>query len=234
MIELDGIRFGYERAAPVLDGCDLRLASGLVLLVGPNGAGKSTLLRLAAGVEAPHAGRIRVDGRDLWREEVAARRRLAFVPEHPDLTPYASVGEVLTLVARLRSAGDAAAREALEWVGLTALAHRSVRELSMGQRRRAVLAAALIATPRNVLLDEPLEAMDRAVRGRVIEWVAGLATGDRLVVVATHQLEPFLPMAGSAYTIREGRAVGVASLPDDPDARLGLVSRLAAGRHLAG
>ena len=127
----------------MLAGVDLEISPGLTLLLGPNGCGKSTLLKLAAGIERPDSGRVEIDGHDLWIDEVAARRGLAYVPEQPDLTPYATVREILDLVCRLRGEPARARREALERVGLGKLAHRSVRELSMGQRRRAVLAAAL-------------------------------------------------------------------------------------------
>lgn len=156
--------FCYRRGEPVLAGVDLAIPAGLTLLVGPNGCGKSTLLKLLAGVEIPDAGAIAIDGHDLWTDEVAARRSLAYVPEQPDLTPYATIREVLDLVARLRGEPLARAGEALERVGLRHLAERSVRELSMGQRRRAVLAAALVGAPRHVLLDEPLETLDRSGR----------------------------------------------------------------------
>jgi ABC-type Mn2+/Zn2+ transport system ATPase subunit len=102
VIELAGVRFAYETGSPVLDRLDLRLRPGLTLIVGPNGCGKSTLLKLIAGVERPDQGRVAIDGVDLWRDEAAARRPLAYVPEHPDLSPYASLLEVLRLVCRLR------------------------------------------------------------------------------------------------------------------------------------
>src|SRR5215204_425944 len=101
MIALRNVRFGYGRSIALT--CDaLDLGPGITLLLGPNGAGKSTLLKLVAGVEHPNAGTVAIDGHDLWRDEVAARAALAYVPEHPDLTPYATVAEVLGLVCRLR------------------------------------------------------------------------------------------------------------------------------------
>ncbi|HZF13113.1 MAG TPA: ABC transporter ATP-binding protein, partial [Thermoanaerobaculia bacterium] len=171
MIRLSGIGFSYGRGEPVLAEAEANLGPGLTLLVGPNGCGKSTLLKIAAGVELPDRGRVEIDGHDLWTNEVAARRSLAYVPEQPDLTPYATVREILGLVCRLRGEPRQAGEAALEKVGLAALAHRSVRELSMGQRRRAVLAAAFVGRPDHVLLDEPLEAMDRGARDDVLAWI---------------------------------------------------------------
>lgn len=226
MIELDGVSYGYQEGETVLDGVTVRLDTGLTLLVGPNGCGKSTLMKLAAGIERPDAGRILVDGRDLWIDEVEARRSLAFVPEQPDLTPYATVEEILELVCRLRSEPRHRVGQVLELVGLGRLGSRSVRELSMGQRRRATLAAALLGAPRHILLDEPLEAMDRGARELILTWIDRLVEAGASVVVVSHDLEPFAPRAQRALTLRNGKPVS-AGLPEDAAERLGILERLA-------
>jgi len=150
------VSFAYEKDVPVLVGIDLEFQPGLTMLLGPNGCGKSTLLKLASGVEKPNAGQITIDAHNLWQDEVAARQNLAYVPEQPDLTPYATIREILNLVCRLRNEPLEKGIEALQFFSLHDLATRTVRELSLGQRRRAVFAAALIGTPRYILLDEPL------------------------------------------------------------------------------
>jgi ABC-type multidrug transport system ATPase subunit len=172
-VRLERVRVAYARGGPDALACDaLAVGAGLTLVVGPNGAGKSTLLRVAAGVERPATGRVWLMGHDAWRDEAAARRSLAYVPEHPELTPYATVAEVLRLVARLRARPESEAHAALAAAGLDGLGGRTVRELSMGQRRRALLAAAWVGDPRLVVLDEPLEAMDRPTRAAVVRWAA--------------------------------------------------------------
>jgi ABC-type multidrug transport system ATPase subunit len=233
VIELTSVRFGYDPGAPVVDRLDLQLGPGLTLLVGPNGCGKSTLLKLIAGVERPDEGRVAIHGLDLWRDEEAARRPLAYVPEHPDLSPYASLLEVLRLVCRLRGEPMERAASALAEAGLADRAQASVRELSAGQRRRALLAAAWVGTPQVVLLDEPLESLDRALRDRVLAWIEDLLKRAATVVVVSHQLEPFVPLAAAAVTVREGRAVGPAGLPGSTADRLRLLDRLARGEPLA-
>lgn len=232
MIRLHGASFAYRPGEPVLAGVDLEIHPGLTLLLGRNGCGKSTLLKLAAGVERPDSGRIEIDGHDLWTDEAAARRTLAYVPEQPDLTPYATVREILDLVCGLRGEPRERGREALQRVGLGDLAHRSVRELSMGQRRRAVLAAALVGTPRHVLLDEPLEAMDRGAREDILAWIDRLLAAGAVVVVVSHDIEPFVPRAARALTVRGGRCVDAGVLPEDPGARLALLDHLARGEEV--
>jgi ABC-type multidrug transport system ATPase subunit len=204
MIALRDVRFSYGKA-PVALTCDmLDIGPGVTLLLGPNGAGKSTLLKLIAGVEHPTEGTVSIDGHDLWRNEVAARAALAYVPEHPDLTPYATVAEVLGLVCRLRGRPARDGEDALTMVGLDGLGSRSVRELSMGQRRRAVLAAAFVGTPTTLLLDEPLEAMDRAMRTWLLSWIAAANARGATVVIATHDIEPFVDLARRALVVADG------------------------------
>jgi ABC-2 type transport system ATP-binding protein len=232
MIRFRQAAFAYRPGEPVLAGIDLEIPPGLTLLLGPNGCGKSTLLKLASGVERPDGGRVEIDGHDLWTDEVAARRGLAYVPEQPDLTPYATVREILRLVCRLRGEPRSAAEEALDFVGLRDLAHRSVRELSMGQRRRSVLAASLIGTPRHVLLDEPLEAMDRGSRESILAWIDRLLAGNATVVVVSHDLAPFAPRAARAFTVRNGHSLGVDPLPEDPTERLALLEHMARGEPI--
>jgi ABC-type multidrug transport system ATPase subunit len=215
LIRLHDVRFSYGPGAKVLDGISGEIGSGLSLLLGPNGAGKSTLLKVLAGVERPDSGRVEILGFDLWKNEVAARQSLAYVPEYPDLTPYATIRDVIDLVCRLRSEPVDNGVRALEQVGLAHAANRSIRELSMGQRRRAVMAAAWIGRPKVVLLDEPLESMDRWIRGSILSWINGLLTNSAAVIIATHQIEPFIEKAQSIVTVRNGSCAILKPLPAD-------------------
>jgi len=208
-IAFRGVRFAYREGSVVLDLPALDVGPGLTLLLGANGAGKTTLLRIAAGVEKPDAGTVTIGGRDLWIDEAAARRDLAYVPEHPDLTPYATVAEIALLVARLRGLGEDAAREALAIVGLGSLGRRTVRELSLGQRRRAIVAAAMIGAPTVLLLDEPLEALDAEMRARFLGWVEGALDRGASALVATHDTSPWKARALRTIRLDGGRVTAV-------------------------
>jgi ABC-type multidrug transport system ATPase subunit len=228
MIVFRDVVFSYG-AGPVLEVERLAIEPGVTLILGPNGCGKSTLLRLAAGVERPDAGTVSIFGVDMWEDEAAARRPLAYVPEQPDLTPYASVRDVLALVARLRGVPGAAASDALERAGLTGLGARSIRELSMGQRRRALLASAWIGDPRVVLLDEPLEGMDRTMQETIAAWVGRLEAAGAVVVIATHDLDPFASRARYAVGF-DGTHPEPVALPADGAARRATLEALARAR----
>jgi ABC-type multidrug transport system ATPase subunit len=208
---------------------DLELHPGLTLLLGPNGCGKSTLLKLASGVEIPDSGDIAIDGYDLWREEVMARKGLAYLPEHPDLTPYASIKEILDLVCRLREQPLEEGRNALEFFSLQHLAHRTVRELSMGQRRQAVFAACLVGTPSHILLDEPLEGMDRHTQKEILAWIEGHTQSGATVVVVSHMIEPFIEMASSTVTVQSAKVFRFKNLPALYEKKLAFLEQLAEG-----
>ncbi len=229
MIVFDAVSFGYTPGLEVLNDVSLEFPPGMSLVVGPNGCGKSTLLKLAAGVEIPARGRVTVAGFDLWRDEVAARRHLAYLPEHPDLTPYATVSEILALVCGLRRRPADEAGEALRWVGLDGLGHRTVRELSKGQRRRATLAAARIGSPSCLLLDEPLDGMDRAFRIESVGWMADRLAAGATVVTVSHDFEPLAHLVDRAVIERAGRWQMVEQLPPPGPARMSRLEDLALG-----
>jgi ABC-2 type transport system ATP-binding protein len=229
MIIFEDVTFCYEPGRPVVHNASFALEPGMTLLLGPNGCGKSTLLKLAAGVERPDRGRILIDGVDLWREEVEARRRLAYLPEFPDITPYAALRDVLRLVCRLRGETEQAGAKALEIFGLAEEAGRSVRELSSGQRKRALFAAAFVGRPDHIMLDEPLDALDRQIADDVVRWIGERTAAGSTMVVVCHALEPLAGLATRAVTVRKG-SVGVSQdLPAAPEARLRLLDALARG-----
>jgi ABC-type multidrug transport system ATPase subunit len=229
MIRVRNVAFGYRPQAAVLEDVSLDIGCGMTVVVGPNGCGKTTLLKLLAGVERPDAGNVEIDGLDLWQREVASRQRLAYVPENADITPYASIQEVVDFVCRLRSEPRQSGLDALGRAGLLSLSSRSVRELSMGQQRRIMLALAWIgAPPRVLVLDEPLESMDRAIRSDILLWLDRAAI-TAAVVVASHQIDPFAHGARRAVAMNQGRCRLIAPLPEDATERLQLFRSLALG-----
>jgi ABC-type multidrug transport system ATPase subunit len=229
MIRLKDVHFGYGRTEPVLQGAECSIPAGLTLLLGPNGAGKSTLLKIMAGIERPDRGAAALEGFDLWKDEIRSRTNLAYVSEQPDLTPYATVKDVINLVCRLRRAPVEQGSAALEKAGLGNISRRSIRELSQGQRRRAVLAAAWVGDPKIVILDEPLEAMDRMIRSEILSWMDRLLERGAAVVVATHDIEPFVKNAARALSVLAGRCRVFDPLPETPDGRMKLFENLSRG-----
>jgi ABC-type multidrug transport system ATPase subunit len=229
MIRFEGVCFSYRQGEPVLKNIDFNLGTGLTLVLGPNGSGKSTLLKIAAGIERPDHGKAEILGHDLWHDEIAARQKLAYISEQPDLTPYATIRDVVYLVCRLRSEPLQRGREVLERVGLWGVATRSIRQLSSGQRRRAVLAAAWIGSPRLAILDEPMESMDRAIREEILAWIDRLLSAGAAVVIATHEIEPFIDKAVRALVTIEGTCSQIEPLPPNAAARMACLEACSRG-----
>jgi ABC-type multidrug transport system ATPase subunit len=162
-------------ARVIIDGLSLAAAAGeIVGVVGKNGCGKSTLIMAIAGVLAPRDGRVLVAGASMWgasRERLRARRALGYVPEGADPPGFLLAGELWSLVAATRGAPPPtqALRDAL---GLDELRELALDRMSLGQRRRACLGAALLGPPALLVLDEP----DNGLDVRRLDALVGLLT----------------------------------------------------------
>jgi ABC-type multidrug transport system ATPase subunit len=227
MIRFSNVAFSYRNGEPIFEFLNLELKSGLTLVLGINGCGKSTLLKLGAGVEYPNTGRVFINNHDLWEEEIEARRGLAYLPEYPDLTPYATIREICNLVCRLRGEPLARGLEALRLFGLDQVSNRSIRELSLGQKRRAIFAAAFIGTPKHILLDEPLESMDRRIQDEVLTWVRLQIEAGAVIALVSHRIEPFIDLATQAVGLKDGRTMIVDSLAGSREEKLQVLEPLA-------
>jgi iron(III) transport system ATP-binding protein len=201
--------FGRVQA---LSGVDLTVRSGaLVAVLGPSGCGKTTLLRCIAGFEVLDAGEIRVDGHRVATPDAAVapeRRRIAVVPQEGALFPHLSVLDNVAygLDRAARRAGRATA--VLNLVGLSGFEDRMPHHLSGGQQQRVAVARALAPRPPVVLLDEPFNALDAALRSEVRQdvWQALRADGATAVLV-THDQSEALSMADDVAVMRDGRIV---------------------------
>jgi zinc transport system ATP-binding protein len=181
-LELDGVSFGYARGRPVLAGVDLRVEAGeFVAVAGPNGGGKTTLLRLALGLERPDRGSVRLFGEPA--ERFSRRHTLGYLAQRATLGVDApvTVREVVAagrvargLIGFPRRRDRAVVEEAIERVGLTAVASRPLGRLSGGQQQRAFIAKALAAEPELLVLDEPTTGVDVEAQEALAELLARL------------------------------------------------------------
>lgn len=197
-LEVENVTFAYDGRA-VLRNVSLRLTAGEVLgLIGPNGAGKSTLIRLAAGFLRPGEGTVRLFGRPPaeWPTRELARQ-VALVPQGAYIPPTFTVWETVMLgrnpylgfLGIPREADRAAARRALEWVGMADLSERRVGELSGGERQRVLLARALAQEPRCLLLDEPTTHLDIHHQVAVLSLIRRMAVEHGIaVLIVLHDL----------------------------------------------
>jgi len=214
LASVERLSFAYGERAAVTE-VSFELAAGeQVALVGPNGAGKSTLLKLLAGLVAPAAGRVLLDGRALAERTVVERARaVALVPQEPPAERGLTVTElVLTGLAPLQGAwsdggeaGAARAREALARAGLTPLGGRPLHTLSGGELRRTLVARALMRAPRLLLMDEPLASLDLGAQGKVLALARETAASGAAVIVALHDLNVALHAFPRVLLLTGGR-----------------------------
>jgi putative ABC transport system ATP-binding protein len=211
--------FKIYRSGPVetvaLRGLDLSVESGeLVALLGPSGCGKSTLLALAAGLDEPSAGEVRVWGRSLGRldeRELAAyrARELAIIFQNDNLWPALSAQKNVAISLRLagHDEPETAAAESLAAFGLgERRAHRAAT-LSGGEQQRVAIAAAAARRARLVLADEPTGELDRRNEDIVLDALETLTSNyDSTVLVVTHS-ERVAARAQRVIEIRDGRVV---------------------------
>jgi energy-coupling factor transport system ATP-binding protein len=202
--------------APVLDGvtCDLPAGASIALL-GPNGAGKSTLLRAIAGLEAPVRGTIATPRRDLT--PLPADRRVPevrLVPQDPGRTLLESTTEAeVRAGAALLGMPEEPGTRAIEDLGLGGLLHRHPRDLSVGERERVAIAAALAIEPAVLLLDEPTRGMDAAHRVTLARLIGERRARGLATVTATHDRGFVRATADALWAIGGRRLVAGDAIP---------------------
>ncbi|MEU5692746.1 ABC transporter ATP-binding protein [Actinosynnema sp. NPDC020468] len=216
------VHFGRTVA---LRGLTLSVAAGETLaLLGPSGSGKSTALKAVAGFVRPASGRVLLGGRDVT-DLPPNRRGLGVVVQSYALFPHMKVSDNVAFGLRARRVPrrEVAARVAdvLEMVGMAAYAGRLPRELSGGQQQRVAIARALAIRPPVLLLDEPLSALDAALREEMVAELLRLRAElpDTAIVYVTHDQGEALALADRIAVMRDAGLVEVgpaAQLYDRP------------------
>lgn len=207
------VSVAYRRDELVVRDASFDVPRGeVVALLGPSGCGKSTLLRAIAGLEPLSTGSVSWAGDDLVGVP-PHRREFGLVFQDGQLFTHRSVGENIAYGLRVkrwpRAERDARVAELLDLVGLTGFTNRAVTELSGGQRQRVALARALAPSPRLLLLDEPLSALDRELRDRLAQELAALLRATQTTaVLVTHDEGEAETIADRVLRMRDGRVVG--------------------------
>jgi molybdate transport system ATP-binding protein len=207
------LRARLRRPGFALD-VDLALPGrGVTVLFGPSGCGKTTCLRVLAGLERGAEARV-VVGHEVWQDSAAR----VFLPVHRRAVGYvfqeASLFDHLTVEGNLRFGHDrtpSAERRhgwdhGLDTLGIRHLLRRYPRELSGGERQRVAIARALAASPRVLLMDEPLAALDAARKAEILPWLEGWRHGlDLPVIYVTHDTDEMARLADHLVVLEGGR-----------------------------
>jgi putative spermidine/putrescine transport system ATP-binding protein len=226
-IGLRDLTYTYPRTGAGVFDADLTVEPGeLVAVIGASGSGKTTMLKLIAGFLMPQQGAILLDGQDVTRLSVR-ERQLGIVFQSYALFPHMTAWQNVAYPLKVRRIGTAERRrlayEALAVVGLDGFEERYPSTLSGGQQQRVALARALVFKPKALLLDEPLSALDAALRGEMRDEIRRLQRAHGIATVhITHDQEEALSMADRVAVMESGRIVQVAGpreLYDSPATR---------------
>jgi len=216
VIEVEGLvkRYGAHVA---VDGVGLRVSPGeVVALLGPNGAGKSTTIRAITGLLRPTAGRVRVCGHDVVRSPLAAKSGLGYVPDRPYLYPKLTARELLRFVGRLRGVDDGERRADawLEAFGLLPVANELIETYSHGMRQKLTFAAALLAEPAALVVDEPMVGLDPRAARQVRDLMRAHADRGHTVLLTTHGMDVAEALADRVVVLHRGRVAGQGTMAE--------------------
>lgn len=211
MIKTENLTKQFGNFTAVED-VNLEVQAGEVLaLLGPNGAGKTTTVRMLTSVLRPTRGRAWIAGHDVVRHPARVRAAVGVLTEHHglyDRMPAAEYLEFFGQIYQLPSAvRRARSRQLLEHFGLADAQARRIGEFSKGMRQKLALARALIHHPPVLLLDEPTSAMDPESARLVRDALHELRTGERAIIICTHNLAEAEELAGRIAIIRAGRII---------------------------
>src|SRR5688572_7049389 len=197
-------------AFTAVDDLSFVAASGeIVGLIGPNGAGKTTTLRSIAGILRPTSGRVAIDGHDIVTDSIAAKRRLAFMPDEPHLFEYLTVDEHLRLIGRLYTIEDfdRRAKALIEELELKGKERSLPGELSRGMRQKVVIACGLVREASTLLFDEPLTGLDPVGIRRMRETIVARARAGACVLVSSHLLHMVEEICTRVVIMDRGRKI---------------------------
>ena len=207
--------FFFSRAVEAVKGVSFEVRRGEIFgFLGPNGAGKTTTIKMLTGLIAPTAGEAYLFGTRVPAAE--SRRKLGFLPENPYVYPYLTPREFVEMSGQLSGMKGKALRsramDVLTRVGIAYAADRQVRRLSKGMLQRTGLAAALVADPEMLILDEPMSGLDPVGRKEVRDLIFDERAQGRTIFFSTHILSDVEAICDRVAILREGQVVVMGAL----------------------
>ena len=204
----------YFGKSKVLDNINIDIEKGeFVSLLGPSGCGKTTLLRIISGLESKNSGEIYVDGKEISKVS-PAKRNIGIVFQNyvlfPNLTVYENIAYGLVNKKVKKEEIEKKVNNILDKIDLKHIKHKYPKQLSGGQQQRVALARAVVLSPKILLLDEPLSALDAKVRETLRKEIKALQKDLGITtIMVTHDQEEALTMSDKIVVINEGEIMQI-------------------------
>ena len=215
-LELDGLtkEFGDFTA---VNHINLTMTNGVYGLLGVNGAGKTTLMRMLCTLLKPTSGTICCNGKDIFNMDSEYRKLLGYLPQDFGFYPEFTVEDYLLYIAALKGIRPVVAKkrvkELISKVGLSKAAHKKMKKLSGGMKRRAGIAQAMLNNPKILILDEPTAGLDPNERIRFRNLISELSE-DRLVLLSTHIVSDIEHIANEIWLMKDGEVLHKGSIEE--------------------
>ena len=215
-LELDGLtkEFGDFTA---VNHINLTMTNGVYGLLGVNGAGKTTLMRMLCTLLKPTSGTICCNGKDIFNMDSEYRKLLGYLPQDFGFYPEFTVEDYLLYIAALKGIRPVVAKkrvkELISKVGLSKAAHKKMKKLSGGMKRRAGIAQAMLNNPKILILDEPTAGLDPNERIRFRNLISELSE-DRLVLLSTHIVSDIEYIANEIWLMKDGEVLHKGSIDE--------------------
>jgi ABC-2 type transport system ATP-binding protein len=218
VLDVRGLRKSFGSSLAV-DDVDLTVRRGSIFgFVGPNGAGKTTTLSMITGLLRPDAGTVLVGEADVWKSPMAAKRQLGVLPDRLRLFDRLTGAQMLYYTAVLHGLDRNTARSRIDdltpALGLDGSVDRPVRDYSIGMVKKISLAAALIHSPRLLVLDEPFESVDPVSTSQSVDLLRKFAEAGGTVVLSSHNMDLVERVCDAVAVIVEGRILAAGTLDD--------------------
>jgi ABC-2 type transport system ATP-binding protein len=202
----------YYGALPALRDASFVARPGQILgYLGPNGSGKSTTVRMLVGLMEPTSGEVLWQGKSIFADLPAYRRRLGYVPEEPFLYTHLTAPEYLRLVGGLRGLDDRVLSEKVErfmkLLGLEDDQYQTLAAFSKGMRQKVQLASALLHNPELIVLDEPFSGLDVSAGLMLRSVIKSLADEGRTILMSSHVIEVVEQLCTDVVILSDGKVV---------------------------
>ncbi len=212
MLRIEHFSKTYRGGKRAVDDLTLHVARGEIFgFIGHNGAGKTTTLRAVAGVMDFTEGRISIDGHDIQKDPIAAKRVTAFLPDNPDLYEFLSGVQYLTFIADIydipQADRQARIRKYADAFELTGSLGSPIGSYSHGMKQKLAIISALIRAPKLLILDEPFVGLDPVASHLLKGYLAELCAAGGAVFFSTHVLEVAEKLCHRIAIIKDGRLV---------------------------